>query len=444
MSDFVQQATAFVPKQSLSWLSSFQQSQKAIWNNAVFPTRKTEDWKYTNLKMLEKGGYFSGEPSPSLGAESLDEIKAQIGVEGFESFDLVFVNGVLQASLSSEQSVLPEGVSVTAFSQANPDQQTVIAQALGSVAKDDKHLFVTLNNSLLSEGVLVHVEKNVVVDKPVRVVNISTKDDHAFSVNPRLLVRLESGSQATVVEHFVGNDDAHNSFVNAVSELDVQANARLYHYRLHLEHETLAHIGAVHADLHRDAVLNSFHLALGGQLKRIDIVVNHRGAGAHCELNGVYLPRAKQQVDYHTCIEHAVPLCTTNEVFRGIVADEARAVFNGRIHIHKDAQKTLAQLSNKNLLTSKKAEVYTKPELEIYADDVQCAHGATVAQLDENSLHYLKTRGVAEDEARVMLSFGFINELINQIHHKEIANYLRPMMATLFARDPELLRHIAS
>lgn len=148
-------------------------------------------------------------------------------------------------------------------------------------------------------------------------------------------------------------------------------------------------------------------------------------------------------MDYHTCIEHAVPRCTTNEVFRGIVGDNARAVFNGRIHIHRDAQKTVARLSNKNLLTSDKAEVDTKPELEIYADDVQCAHGATIAQLSEQSLHYLRTRGVSLDEARIMLSFGFINELINDIKDPQIGDYLRPLLPELFTHDPKLTRHIA-
>ena len=164
--------------------------------------------------------------------------------------------------------------------------------------------------------------------------------------------------------------------------------------RLHLEEGAAMHIGGVYAHLDANATLEGFNLAFGSALKRVDIAVQHRGAGAHCNLSGIYLPRGSEHVDYHTCVEHMVPHCTTDEVFRGIVADKARAVFNGRIHIHPDAQKTRAELSNKNLLTSAAAEVDTKPELEIYADDVQCAHGATVAQLDETSLHYLRSRGM--------------------------------------------------
>jgi len=170
--------------------------------------------------------------------------------------------------------------------------------------------------------------------------------------------------------------------------------------------------------------------------------VNHEGSGAHCDLKGVYLPQNNQHIDYHTCIEHKVPHCTTDEVFRGIIADQAKAVFNGRIHIHKDAQKTLAELNNRNLLLSNKAEINTKPELEIYADDVRCAHGATIAQLDDNAMNYMLSRGISRQEAEVMLSFGFINELLDGVAHQPIQEKLRPILAQLFGKDESLTRHI--
>ena len=228
--------------------------------------------------------------------------------------------------------------------------------------------------------------------------------------------------------------------------------AKLNHSRLHLESPEALHIGGLHVRLDRDATLESFHLALGGKLKRIDIVINHEGTGAHCQLDGIYLLRGNEHIDYHTCIEHAVPHCTTDETFRGIIGDKARAVFNGRIHIHPDAQKTHAQLSNKNLLTSATAEVNTKPELEIYADDVQCAHGATIAQLDDAMLHYLRTRGIPEDEALVLLSYGFINALVETQALDALRDYLKPLLADYFGATSEsaseqgsnLTRHIGA
>ena len=188
--------------------------------------------------------------------------------------------------------------------------------------------------------------------------------------------------------------------------------------------------------------MRGFTLAQGSRLKRIDYQVNHCGEGAELDLQGAYLPRNNQLVDYHTNVRHMVPRCTTREIFRGIVGDSARAVFNGRIYIHPDAQKTLAELSNKNLLTSNKAEIDTKPELEIYADDVKCAHGATVSQLNATAMYYLQSRGVSRQEAEVMLSFGFINELLEQIAEPGVQDYLRPHLARLFGRDNDLLERI--
>jgi Fe-S cluster assembly protein SufD len=286
------------------------------------------------------------------------------------------------------------------------------------------------------------VPRNTSLQKPVYIVHISTPGVVPAIANHRLLIVLEESARAEVIEHFVSTDAAQNSFVNSLCEIVVGDNAALQHYRLNLEEENLLHLGGVHVDLFRDARLRAFTLAQGSRLKRIDYQVNHRGQGADLNLQGVYLPRNSQMVDYHTNIEHCVPRCTTSEVFRGIIADSARAVFNGRIHIHPDAQKTLAELSNKNLLTSVKAEVDTKPELEIYADDVKCAHGATVSQLNATALYYLQSRGVSRQEAEVMMSFGFINELLQEIVEPAVQDYLLPRLARLFGRDGDLLQRI--
>jgi len=440
MSDFVNQASAYKVPVPLQWLKNFQSRQADVWQKVAFPSRKAEEWKYTSLRSLEQGDFFAGQAEARpVGEQSLNDIK----IENLDCVDLVFVNGIFSAKLSSLES-LPDGVELVRFSQADNEQQKEIELALGSVADKIQHVFATLNSSQFNDGVYCKVAKNTKVEPAIRVVHIAQDQHRHFSVCPRIFFVLEQGAEATLIEHFSSDICSKNAFFNAVTELNVQDNAKLFHYRLHLEHESSLHIGGVHANLFADSTLESFQLAMGGQLKRVDVVVNHLGKGADCELNGVYLPSNKQHVDFHTCIEHAVPHCTTNEVFRGIVSDSAKAVFNGRIHIHKDAQKSIAHLSNKNLLTSNSAEVDTKPELEIYADDVQCAHGATVAQIDENAMHYLLTRGVSREEALVMLSFGFINELVEHIHHSEIADFLRPRLASLFVREPELTRHLTS
>lgn len=427
----------------LHWLANYQQQHREF----NFPAKKDELWKYTSLRVLEQGDFLSRKAEPVRSGTQLSE---SFAIEGLESIDLVFVNGQFAADLSYQGS-LPEGLQLVRFSQADAQQQDEIAELLQQIASNRsasqvQQTFYSLNAQDFDEGLYIKIKKNCAIKTPLRIVQLSvaqTENSHALA---RLLVNLEAGAEACVVEHFVTNRAAQNFrasvFVNSVSEFSLQANATLQHYRLHLEDETAVHVGACDIYLDRSARVSSFNLAFGSQLTRVDLSVHHQGEGAHADLQGIYLPHLTQHVDYHTCIEHKVPHCTSNEVFRGIVGDSACAVFNGRIHIHKHAQKTAAQLSNKNLLTSNKAEVDSKPELEIYADDVQCAHGATVAQLDEGACHYLMTRGISREEARTMLSFGFINELVNHIPHASLANYLRPQLAKLFARDAELLRHI--
>lgn len=408
------------------WLAPVRERGLSRWRDSRQPTRKTEAWKYTSLQALDRD---------FVAAEADREFSGELPELG--GARLLVVDGRLQGDIPA----LPDGVSLVRFADASDTQAARIREHLGTVVAADKHLFANLNDATLSDGLFLHVAKGSELSGPLHIVYATSDLEPAFSVNQRLLVVLEDNAAANIIEHFTGDSPA--AFTNGVTELVLGSGARLKHCRLHLEGAGAMHIGGVHAALGRDSHLDGFHLALGSELKRVDIVVNHRGQGAHCDLNGIYLLRNREHVDYHTCIEHAVPHCTSDEVFRGIIGDDASAVFNGRIHIHPDAQKTRAELSNKNLLTSASAEINTKPELEIYADDVQCAHGATVAQLDEGMLHYLRTRGVARAEAEVMLSYGFINELVDALDNEALKNFLHPLLAERLSRDPNLTRHLA-
>lgn len=431
---------AKLPLQNPDWLQKINSGGQSVWRNSAWPNRKTEHWKYTSLRPLEQGAYLQN--TGALPAEEIQQtLRETVQIAGLDAYRLVFVNGCYSALLSQVQN-LPAGVDLVTFADASAAQLAQLQNYLGSVVENDRHMFAALNSQQLQDGVFLHVKKNIALDKPLQVVAVTTPQAETFHAPQRLLVVLEPNASATLIEQFVSDIQEQNGFVHSVTELCLLEGARCEHYRLHLEQQQTLHLGGVHAALGRGAQLSSFHLALGSALKRIDIVINHNGEGAHCQLNGLYLPRLSQHVDYHTCIEHRVPHCTTSENFRGIIADSARAVFNGRIHIHRDAQKTLAQLSNKNLLTSDKAEVDTKPELEIYADDVQCSHGATVAQLDATALHYSRARGISQPEAEAMLSFGFINELINALGQPALIDYLRPVLTQWFARDPALVRHL--
>jgi Fe-S cluster assembly protein SufD len=430
MTDFMGRLLDSVASAESPWLADRQEAGRTAWAEARIPTRKTEAWKYTSVHALDQD--FGTAPSAA---------DAEVDLPALGSTRLVFVDGIYRAEFSTVE--LPAGAELVPFSEASDEQAERIQQHLGSAVDSDKHMFARLNDAGLANGLFLHVTSNTIMDDGIHLVWLTTSADTSFSINQRLLVVMGANSQASLVEHFTSTDGGTAAFTNGITELVLGDGARLNHYRLQLEQGAAMHIGGVHARLSRDSLLNSFNLALGSELKRIDIVVDHQGPGAHCELNGVYLLRGSEHVDYHSCVEHSVPHCTTDEVFRGIIGDEASAVFNGRIHIHPDAQKTRAELSNKNLLTSDRAEINTKPELEIYADDVQCAHGATVAQLDPEMLHYLRTRGVPREEAEVILSYGFINELIEDLDNEALRDYLKPLLADRFSRDPKLTRHLA-
>ncbi len=433
MSDFMQQPLDSAAARAPAWLQEWMAQGRERWSASTWPSRKTEAWKYTSLRALERP-YST--PDAADGAAA--ELAARLPDLG--GHRLVFVDGRYRPELSG--GTLPAGVELVHFAAAEAQQAERIRARLGQAAPGDGALFTALNDAALVDGLYLEIAAGAEVGEPLHVAWITGRQDSAFSVNQRLLVVCGANSRARVVEHFAAVDGDQAVFTNGVTELLLDAGARLEHYRLHLEEGAATHVGGVFAHLSDSATLDGFHLALGSALKRVDVGVEHRGQGAHCRLNGIYLPRGEEQVDYHTCVQHVVPHCTTDEVFRGIVADRARAVFNGRIHIHPDAQKTRAELSNRNLLTSADAEVNTKPELEIYADDVQCAHGATVAQLDATSLHYLRSRGISRAEAEVMLSFGFINELLDELRCEALTGYLRPLLARRLAGDAALSRHL--
>lgn len=432
-------ATEFGQQQAVNPLfASIREQGLSTFSEMPFPTRKTEDWKYTSLRALTQANY--NQAPTQFGVAEIENVQALYDVADLNAIRLVFVNGVLSAELSDD--VQYAGLSLVRFSEANEAQQNIINARLAKTCVTDRNLFAALNNGFANEGLLIHVEKNQRIEKPIQVVNLSTRQTTEATVFARHLIVLENHAEATVIEQFVSSNEEQNTVLNQLSEVVLADGAKLNHYRLHTEEENSIHLGALHVDLNRDSQFESYQLALGSKVKRLDVVVNHNQSGSHCEMAGVYLPKHEQHVDFHTYIEHKAPHCTTNEVYRGIMADKSKAVFNGRIHIHPDAQKTLAELSNKNLLLSNKAEVNTKPELEIYADDVRCAHGATVAQLDEKARFYLQSRGVSRQEAEVMLSFGFINELLDSMPVEALRHHLRPMLAQQFTANKALTKHL--
>jgi Fe-S cluster assembly protein SufD len=380
-----------------------------------WPHPRSEEWRFTPLSSIKER---------EVGATSIAEAYDVPQIDGLKSIELVFVDGVLVTDLSKLS--LPAGLSVHAISQAPSEVQTKITALFGHV-KPTRHIFGLVNDALCQQGIYIEVDEQITIDTPVRIVNLSSKDCDAHT---RALVNLGRNSQLTVIEHGSGSA---TSFTTAFAEYVIGKEATLEHYRFAFFTGGAKQVGGSHFSLQDSANLNSTFVSFGSELSRLDVDIIHAGEHANAKMNAIYLLAEGELFDLHSTIEHAKPNGTTTENARGIIGDRARAVFSGRIHIHRNAQKTLAELNNRNLLLSRRAVINTKPELEIYADDVQCAHGATVAEIEEKALYYLLSRGIKRSKALVMLNFGFIQELVNAVNNEHIRTWLLPLLSERFA-----------
>ena len=304
--DFSRGALAFVKTQSHdAGLSEVRESGYAAFESLPFPTRKTEEWKYTSLHALTQQDY--NQAAQNFDLEDASDLYV---IEDLDAYRLVFVNGVFVEELSD--SISQAGIELTTFSQANDKQRDLIAEYIGNIAETRRNLFTALNNAAVEEGVLLHVSKNIQLEKPLQIVHIVSQQEQASTAFGRCLLVLESLAEATVIEQFVSTNESQNLLLNQTTEIKIGDGAKLNHYRLHTEDETSLHFGGVYVDLNRDSQFESYQVALGGKIKRFDVLVNHNQSGSHCEMKGVYLPKNDQHVDIHSYIEHISANCTTD------------------------------------------------------------------------------------------------------------------------------------
>lgn len=403
-------------QQKQDWLAPIRARALKQLANTQWPNRRTEAWRYTSLHALQnKETVLATGTSPKT-------VEAP-QIEGLNSIDLVFIDGqFVQGGLSN---TLPAGLKVKLFSQLSEAEQEQ-AIKLFNQAKPAHHIFGLVNDALLSDGVLIEVAERAYIEQPIRIINYSSE---GLESHHRILVHLGKQAKATVIEHGAGIEASVNT---AFAEYVLEEKAQLEHYRFGFYGEQAIHIGGSHFKLGEASQLNSTIVSYGSLLHRLDTDVVHRAQHAHAKMNCIYLLAPKEHFDLHSNIEHAKPNGTTEQNARGIMGDRSRAVFSGKIHIHPHAQKTLAELHNRNLLLSRGAQISTTPALEIYADDVQCAHGATVAEISEDDLYYLQTRGISKQKALVMLNFGFIQELVDEMPNKALAEWLTPILRNRF------------
>jgi Fe-S cluster assembly protein SufD len=406
-------------KQTMPWLQAQCSAAFEKFQQTGFPSTRQESWKYTDVRPLAAIKFITADACHKrIENERLDDIR----ISELDCHEMIFINGQFAESLSRLQG-LPEGVIIENLTRSIQGTNKTLMEHLNRYAETDKHVFSVLNTAFLTDGALIFIPANTMIEKPINLLYISNQQDQPLVSHPRNMIILGHNAQATVIESYAGLDEAEY-FTNTVTEILTSEGAILEHYKIQQESERSFHIGSTHVRQQGDSRYESHSISLGGALVRNDITTTLEAEGAEVVLNGLYMATGRQHIDNHTLVNHAKPHTRSEECYRGVLNGHARGVFNGKIIVHEDAQKTDASQSNANLLLSDNAEVDTKPELEIYANDVKCSHGATVGQLDENMLFYLRSRAVDEETARSLLTYAFADDVISRIKIPAIRNRL--------------------
>jgi Fe-S cluster assembly protein SufD len=418
-----------------SWLHQIRKAAIARFAELGFPTTRLEDWKYTSVAPIARCQFEPARQDPTgVGAEAL----AGATLAGVACAELVFVNGHYSWELSAVRS-LPGAVKAGSLARALAADHMSLQPYLARHARYDDHAFVALNTAFMRDGACVIVQRGAAIESPIHLVFVSRPsiasrhggEQTGTVSHPRNLILIGDGSQARIVESYVGAGTGV-CFTNAVTEIVGGENAVIDYYRVQLEDHCAFHVSTVQVVLARNAVFRSHAIDVGGALVRNDLNVVLGGEGIDCTLNGLFMVAGSQHVDNHTRIDHVRPHCSSRELYKGILDGQSRGVFNGKIYVHKDAQKTDAKQTNKNLLLSEDAVINTKPQLEIYADDVRCSHGSTIGQLDQDAMFYLRSRGIGSEAARSLLTYAFAAEMLERVEIEPIRARLERLVLTRF------------
>ncbi|HEX6464804.1 MAG TPA: Fe-S cluster assembly protein SufD [Vicinamibacterales bacterium] len=409
------------------WLDDLRTRGAARFAALGIPTVRDEEWRFTNAAPI---GTIDFRPAGQISGTA-DRLA------GFAYTDapvrLVVVNGRFDMTLSRTKG-LPQGVHAGSLAAAMKDYADVVQRYFGQLADFTNRSFTALNTAFVQDGAFLHIAEGVVVDAPIHIVFVSGEDGSTVMAHPRTLVVTGAGAQVRIVESYVGAR-GEVYFTNAVSEIFVGDNAGVDHYKVQEESFDAFHVGSLHAHTSRSSRFSSHSFALGGRLARNDAFAILDGEGGDCILNGLYLADRDRLVDNHTTIDHAKPHCGSHEVYKGILGGTSRAVFNGKIIVRQDAQKTDAKQTNRALLLTDGATINTKPQLEIFADDVKCTHGAAIGQLDEDAIFYLRARGLTYLEARDMLIHAFAGQILDRVRVEPLREALEAELFDQLARD---------
>ncbi len=422
--ELYKEVSGSLPGQSIVWLKALRKQAIQQFSSTGFPSLREEEWRYTNVSAIEKK-LFSPVLSSESAAVELDQLNQYL-ID--DAWSVVIVNGHFSASLSNLDE-LPESVTVMNMTRAIVEKSEQLEKYFSHAVDSTENGFVAFNMAWFSDGIFIHVPAKVILAKPVQILHVVTQA--GFMANTRHIIAVDESVEAKVIESYVGCDEAYCTA--AVVEVFVGQNAHLTLYKLQMEGSKAYHFGGTYVKQARDSHFSHHNFAFGGLLARSDIHTDLEQA-SECDLNGLSLGEKRQHIDNHTRINHLQPYAVSRELYKAVLNQRARSVFQGRVLVAEHAQKTDSDMHNHNLLLSDDAEADTKPQLEIYADDVKCAHGVTVGQLDEQSIFYLQSRCVDKTTARNMLTFAFANEMVEKINIKSLHDIV---LEKLLARFPQ-------
>lgn len=407
------------------WLKKLRKEGLKNFQFLGLPNKKQEVWKYTDVKPIFQNQYKLGQ---DYQPENLnyDELKCvQLGK--LPGNRITFVNGHYAPQLSHLKN-LPPGVEVRSLREVLSNEPERVQKYLGAHASSEHHPFIALNSAFLDDGAFICLKKGTVLERPLELFYFSLTNGQSIVSHPRNLIVAEEGSQGTIVENYAGKKSERNYFTNAVSEVVTHPGSALDHYKFQDELENSFHLSSMAVYQERESRFTSYNISLGAALSRNEIHTHLNAEGAECYLKGLYMVQGSQHVDNQTFVDHAQPHCTSQELYKGILADKSQGVFDGRILVEPHAQKTSSSLTNNNLLLSKEALINTKPLLEIFADDVKCSHGATIGRLDESQVFYLRSRGIDDQLSRNLLTYAFASEVIQDMKIKFFKAHLEEVI----------------
>jgi len=409
--------------QSQSAVHQVRRAAMAQLQSTGLPAAKDEEYKFTNLtRAIGKNIDFDlPKPAFNQGTEEVNKTK----IQALDAYSLVFLNGNYEASLSTLPAV--DGLTVMPFAEALKAKAEVVESMFGKKAEAKTDPFIAMNTAFSQDGVFIEIGDKVVVDKPIALYFVGDSSQSQLSYQIRNMVVAGKFAEATIIEKF-DTLGANESFTNVVNEFSVDEGSHIQYFKIENDSEQSYHVSNTHASQETSSTFTANTIALNGAMVRNNLNIKLVGEGCESYMNGLYVLKGKTHVDNHTVVDHVKANSYSNELYKGIMDDKSKGVFNGKIFVRQDAQKTNAFQSNKNVLISDNATVNTKPQLEIWADDVKCSHGCTTGQLDEDALFYLQARGIQKEKARAILLRAFASDVLENINNEAIKDYLEQII----------------